>query len=101
MLFFFLFFILCFFIFFFFFFLMIQRPPRSTLFPYTTLFRSPAPPRRAHGRRRWRCPSWPPSHPLRRRSRACPRRPGAPGRPTPAARGLAITPFKGRTRTTS
>src|SRR6266536_796982 len=24
-----------------FFFLMIQRPPRSTLFPYTTLFRSP------------------------------------------------------------
>src|SRR5260370_12045908 len=28
-----------------FFFLMIRRPPRSTLFPYTTLFRSPA----------WRC----------------------------------------------
>ena len=25
---------------FFFFFLMIRRPPRSTLFPYTTLFRS-------------------------------------------------------------
>src|SRR3989442_13469980 len=24
------------------FFLMIRRPPRSTLFPYTTLFRSPA-----------------------------------------------------------
>src|SRR3712207_7110026 len=23
---------------------MIRRPPRSTLFPYTTLFRSPAPP---------------------------------------------------------
>src|SRR6185436_20432517 len=43
--------LLCF-IFFFFFvsfltflfvFLMIRRPPRSTLFPYTTLFRSPAP----------------------------------------------------------
>src|SRR2546423_7233804 len=32
--------ILFFFIFFFFFFLMIRRPPRSTLFPYTTLFRS-------------------------------------------------------------
>src|SRR5437899_6520803 len=33
--------ILHFFIFFFyFFFLMIRRPPRSTLFPYTTLFRS-------------------------------------------------------------
>src|SRR5215813_2542461 len=28
----------------FFFFLMIRRPPRSTLFPYTTLFRSPAGP---------------------------------------------------------
>src|ERR1044071_7059812 len=26
------------------FFLMIRRPPRSTLFPYTTLFRSPPPP---------------------------------------------------------
>src|SRR6266480_5601135 len=31
-------------IFFFFFFLMIRRPPRSTLFPYTTLFRSLCPP---------------------------------------------------------
>src|SRR5258708_24140204 len=32
---------LCYFRFvFFFFFLMIRRPPRSTLFPYTTLFRS-------------------------------------------------------------
>src|SRR2546430_7492191 len=28
-----------------FFFLMIRRPPRSTLFPYTTLFRSPGVPR--------------------------------------------------------
>src|SRR5216683_2870460 len=28
---------------FFFFFLMLQRPPRSTLFPYTTLFRSRSP----------------------------------------------------------
>src|SRR6266581_8601048 len=27
-----------------FFFLMIRRPPRSTLFPYTTLFRSPSAP---------------------------------------------------------
>src|SRR6266581_1778917 len=32
--------LLFFFFFFFFFFLMIRRPPRSTLFPYTTLFRS-------------------------------------------------------------
>src|SRR5258706_16179772 len=30
----------CFLSSFFFFFLMIRRPPRSTLFPYTTLFRS-------------------------------------------------------------
>src|SRR5215216_7588025 len=36
--------------FFFFFFLMIRRPPRSTLFPYTTLFRS-------HARPAWRRPS--------------------------------------------
>src|SRR2546430_11414819 len=36
-----------------FFFLMIRRPPRSTLFPYTTLFRS-AGRRRPGGRRRVR-----------------------------------------------
>src|SRR2546422_11023462 len=39
---------------FFFFFLMIRRPPRSTLFPYTTLFRSRVPrvlrPQSGHGR---------------------------------------------------
>src|SRR5256885_8561093 len=47
------------FVFYYFFFLMIRRPPRSTLFPYTTLFRSP------RGRRA-------PLHPcpgVRRRSR--------------------------------
>src|SRR2546427_5974013 len=33
-------------LFFFFFFLMIRRPPRSTLFPYTTLFRSDPQPAR-------------------------------------------------------
>src|SRR6266704_4045829 len=41
--------------FFFFYFLMIRRPPRSTLFPYTTLFRSRAPRRpalRPHPRQR-------------------------------------------------
>src|SRR3712207_7584751 len=32
------------------FFLMIRRPPRSTLFPYTTLFRSEVVQRRAHVR---------------------------------------------------
>src|SRR2546428_7909907 len=36
-----------------FFFLMIRRPPRSTLFPYTTLFRSREP-RAPGGRRRTR-----------------------------------------------
>src|SRR5882724_13252122 len=36
---------------FFFFFLMIRRPPRSTLFPYTTLFRSRRRPRRPRGER--------------------------------------------------
>src|SRR5260221_1166258 len=35
------------------FFLMIRRPPRSTLFPYTTLFRSLSAP----GRRRWPGPA--------------------------------------------
>src|SRR5476649_3049896 len=44
---FFIFLLLCWF-FFFFFFLMIRRPPRSTLFPYTTLFRSHPIARRAH-----------------------------------------------------
>src|SRR5947209_19958510 len=38
--FFFFYFIIYFIFYFFFFFLMIRRPPRSTLFPYTTLFRS-------------------------------------------------------------
>src|SRR5256885_3536779 len=36
----------------FFFFLMIRRPPRSTLFPYTTLFRSAWMPRRLRAMRR-------------------------------------------------
>src|SRR3989441_5237206 len=35
----------------FFFFLMIRRPPRSTLFPYTTLFRSGDAPERTAERR--------------------------------------------------
>src|SRR5256885_13137659 len=36
---------------FFFFFLMIRRPPRSTLFPYTTLFRSVQAGRELHAER--------------------------------------------------
>src|SRR3712207_8031472 len=50
-----------------FFFLMIRRPPRSTLFPYTPLFRSPPPRRRPR-------PAGP--RPARRRGR--PRRPAEP-----------------------
>src|SRR2546430_2994878 len=38
-----------------FFFLMIRRPPRSTLFPYTTLFRSLS---KKEGSRTCGCPSW-------------------------------------------
>src|SRR5256886_16171133 len=76
----------------FFFFLMIRRPPRSTLFPYTTLFRSPrarqpgpgraAPRRRAaeHSRpgdllRRWsgRLHRLPHPHRLRNRTMPTPR----------------------------
>src|SRR3712207_6873315 len=45
----------------FFFFLMIRRPPRSTLFPYTTLFRSEPRPD-------------PDQPPVRSSSRSCPRR---------------------------
>src|SRR2546427_8967893 len=42
-----------------FFFLMIRRPPRSTLFPYTTLFRSVNRERRCIGNRRLRYRSEP------------------------------------------
>src|SRR6266581_7406902 len=42
----------------FFFFLMIRRPPRSTLFPYTTLFRSSSP-GRAGPRTRAARAAWP------------------------------------------
>src|SRR5256885_11023873 len=74
----------------FFFFLMIRRPPRSTLFPYTTLFRSP----RAQGtpgagtapRPRSRAPRRPRRAPgsARRPRRAA--RPRATPRPAAAAR---------------
>src|SRR2546421_7355835 len=39
----------------FFFFLMIRRPPRSTLFPYTTLFRSCLDARKLATRPIWQC----------------------------------------------
>src|SRR2546422_7882147 len=40
---------------------MIRRPPRSTLFPYTTLFRSPA----QRGRAQRHAPAQPPPQPRR------------------------------------
>src|SRR3712207_8496666 len=61
---------------FFFFFLMIRRPPRSTLFPYTTLFRSC---RRQHRGRAGDCGGGVRAHARRRnRFRACGRRPRTP-----------------------
>src|SRR3712207_8176861 len=59
-----------------FFFLMIRRPPRSTLFPYTTLFRS-------RGGARAVLPLQ--HHALPRRQAAAPARPGR-HRPAPAPR---------------
>src|SRR5688572_31358242 len=64
-----------------FFFLMIRLPPRSTLFPYTTLFRSPKPgprPNAAEGgdRREGGHPAFP-----RERAPHLRRLPGAAGRP--------------------
>src|SRR2546426_6009480 len=62
-----------------FFFLMIRRPPRSTLFPYTTLFRSPSTRRSTTcrgstsscaGRPTRRLPSSAPCEPSCRRSRS-------------------------------
>src|SRR3712207_8286445 len=67
-----------------FFFLMIRRPPRSTLFPYTTLFRS-------------RTRTGAPRRPRRRGRRRCGRR--AAGRARPARRRTtARPPARGRRR---
>src|SRR3712207_8894905 len=59
----------------FFFFLMIRRPPRSTLFPYTTLFRSPV-----------GCPSTAPRGPCR----------DAPSSNLPTSRSLVSLCLSGR-----
>src|SRR2546423_9981623 len=61
----------------FFFFLMIRRPPRSTLFPYTTLFRSPRSDTCRRASRGTRSPADPPAGSARRR----PRTSWAPSRP--------------------
>src|SRR5271157_4720269 len=66
--------------FFFFFFLMIRRPPRSTLFPYTTLFRSTIPSVPAGSPL-----SRPHSHPDRSRRARC-RWPRPVHRPRPPSR---------------
>src|SRR5438034_7053342 len=59
------------------FFLTLRRPPRSTLFPYTTLFRSARRDRRArtrsHGRPRLESPFGRRSHPRCRSHRLCAR----------------------------
>src|SRR2546422_6000836 len=67
---------------------MIRRPPRSTLFPYTTLFRSPLPPAHARGQL-LTLSSTPLSNPNPKRRRRCrlPRPGGRPlGTPPPACR---------------
>src|SRR2546425_1889983 len=65
---------------------MIRRPPRSTLFPYTTLFRSPpcgAPRPPPTAATRPAAPAGPPPAPRRRRRP--PRTPRAAFRPPPPA----------------
>src|SRR6266516_1154876 len=83
------------FFFFFFFFLMIRRPPRSTLFPYTTLFRSQGAAPRPHHRgaehqaaraapgTRARSPARGAEEALRRRPRPPGRHPRVHGVPRP------------------
>src|SRR3712207_7474595 len=66
-----------------FFFLMIRRPPRSTLFPYTTLFRSEGDHRRPDPAARARAHSAP------RRGSEGARPPGDGDREPPALRGGA------------
>src|SRR6266511_6105451 len=83
------------FLLFFFFFLMIRRPPRSTLFPYTTLFR-PAQ-RRSHagglGRGRCGAPAGGRARRSARRRRPGGRRPRLPA-PPPASAGRPRGPAR-------
>src|SRR3712207_7717290 len=70
---------------------MIRRPPRSTLFPYTTLFRSDRP--RLRRRRRGGTP--PQACPLHRRARVARRKPVA----TRTERSSVDTPYSDRKST--
>src|SRR5260370_41574945 len=72
-----------------FFFLMIRRPPRSTLFPYTTLFRS-----RAFCNDRERAPDFPRLPQLRRKDSAAGSAPLAEGlrHRRLAGRSIAVAP---------
>src|SRR2546427_11923568 len=55
-----------------FFFLMIRRPPRSTLFPYTTLFRSRQREHlRSHGTQEHQCPAAPKGPELQQAGQEC------------------------------
>src|SRR5438046_8088053 len=71
---------------------MIRRPPRSTLFPYTTLFRS-GPPALRQSPRRCR---WLRGGAARRPGTGLACRPGTEesSRPSPAARGVLAAPEK-------
>src|SRR2546426_8248430 len=71
---------------FFFFFLMIRRPPRSTLFPYTTLFRSARHGDRDAGDRRVPRPDRPALVSPGARGRPVPRRVGQEPDPCPPHR---------------
>src|SRR3712207_7500343 len=73
----------------FFFFLMIRRPPRSTLFPYTTLFRSQAPPPAAGRGGRARGAQAAPARAGRARGRD-PARARPPGHQRERSLGLAV-----------
>src|SRR2546422_11472208 len=83
--------------FFFFFFLMIRRPARSTLFPYTTLFRSTEGARVARGAHRRRRPVQLSAVRVQGPSRVGPAEPGGlPARVRP--RELVEPCLPGRTR---
>src|SRR2546426_11923743 len=79
---------------FFFFFLMIRRPPRSTLFPYTTLFRSARHGDRDGGDRRVPRPDRPALVSPGARGRPVPRRVGQEPDPCPPHRRAARYPVR-------